>query len=168
MRYSTTPLSSLRPIRGLSLPERPYSMSLAYAARLKCDARPATRPGCGSLLDRLTSIPDKEDAQRQWTSRTRCLEVAKWPRGYSGELIFHRRLLQSPPTDFTHQMCRAPSSETRHSRSSPDAARHRRNSLNSVGGDCNNRRWEMSSPEYPLGHLATSRHLAQPVHCLCA
>ena len=50
-------------------------------------------PGCSSLLDRPTSTPDKEDAQWQWTGRTRCLEVAKWPRGYSGELIFHRRLL---------------------------------------------------------------------------
>ena len=80
-------------------PERPYSLSLAYAARLQCDARPA-HPGCGSLLDRPTSTPDKEDAHRQWTGRTRCLEVAKWPRGYSGELIFHCRLLHSPPTDL--------------------------------------------------------------------
>ena len=53
------------------------------------------------MLARLTSTPDVEDAQRQWTGRTRFLEVAKWPRGYSGELISHRRLLHSQPTDLS-------------------------------------------------------------------
>ena len=54
-------------------------------------------------------------------------------------------------TWHTSHKCRAPSSETQHSRSSPDATRHRRKSLKSVGGDCINQRWEMGSPEYPLG-----------------
>ena len=48
-----------------------------------------------------------------------------------------------------HRAKRTPFFQQTHS--SPDATRHRRSSLKSVGGDCINQRWEMGSPEYPLG-----------------
>ena len=82
--------------------ERPYSMSLAYAARLKRDARP-THSGCGSLclVDLCRHLMWKMHNGCGRAGRDALRSPNGWPRGYSGEPISHRWLMQSPPTDLS-------------------------------------------------------------------
>jgi len=82
--------------------ERPYSMSLADASRLKRDARP-THSGCGSLclVDLCRHLMWKMHNGCGRAGRDALRSPNGWPRGYSGEPISHRWLMQSPPTDLS-------------------------------------------------------------------